>query len=113
MKKTFALTAPGHANARVVESVKHEVRKYVKRERKKPLPADFDLWDFSCKVGADQATAESKDLREVGNAIDAVVSAGGSVVYIEVLSVPSRRSALARVPNAEAPVTTPREPGID
>jgi hypothetical protein len=113
MKKTFALTSPGHADARVVESVKHEVRKYVKRERKKSLPADFDLWDFSCKVGVDQASAEIKDLRDVGAAIDAVVSAGGNAVYVEVVSVPSRRSALTRVSTPETAPTPLREPAID
>jgi hypothetical protein len=95
MKKTFPLTAAGKADARVVEAIKRDVRKYVNRERKKPLPEGFELWEFACKVGVDQQTAESKTLREVGVAIDAVASAGAGAgtVYIEILAVPSHRLA--------------------
>jgi hypothetical protein len=113
MKKTFALTAPDRASARVVESIKHEVRKYVKRERKKPLPADFDVWDFSCKVGANPESAEIRNLRDIGEAIDAVVSAGGSVVYVEVLSVPGRRTAAGRVTTPGEVPEAPRDPAVD
>ena len=40
MKKTFELTHPKIKPARKVESVKHEVKKYLKRERNKTLPED-------------------------------------------------------------------------
>ena|SRR5688572_2469786 len=91
MKKTFPLTQPGKADARVLEAIKHEVRKYVKRERKKPAPADFDEWDFACKAGADQSSAEPTSLRDLSAAVDAVASSGSRVVYVEVLAVPMRR----------------------
>ena len=58
MKKTFSLHAPGLADARVVEAIKHEVRRYVKRERSKRLPEGFEVWEFSCKVGSDPSSAE-------------------------------------------------------
>ncbi|WP_338049214.1 DUF6172 family protein, partial [Photobacterium sanctipauli] len=38
MKKTFALTHPKKAVPRVVEAVKYEVKKYLRRERNKALP---------------------------------------------------------------------------
>ena len=38
MKKTFNLTSPNKEPERQVDSVVHEIRKYIKRERKKPLP---------------------------------------------------------------------------
>ena len=93
MKKVFLLTAPGKADARVLESIKHEVRKYVKRERRKPAPADFDQWDFACKVGAAQSMAESQSLRDIGKAIDAVAAAGAESVYLEITAIPARRLA--------------------
>ena len=96
MKKVFPLTAPGKADARVVESVKHEIRKYVKRERRKPVPAEFEQWDFACRVGTSQATAESSNLRDVGTAIDAVAAAGTGAVYVEITAIPSRRTPLER-----------------
>ena len=38
MKKTFKLTHPKINIARLVEGVKGDVKKYLKRERKKKLP---------------------------------------------------------------------------
>jgi hypothetical protein len=106
MKKTFPLSAAGKADARVVDSVKHEVRKYVKRERKKPLPADHELWDFACKVGVDQLSAESKRLGEVSAAIDTVARTGAKSVYLEILAVPMRRTPpglIAETPGPASP----------
>ena len=101
MKKTFPLHAPGKADPRVVEAIKHDVRKYVKRERGKTLPEGFDLWEFACKVGATGPTAEITPLNDVGATIDGVVSAGGTEVYVEIIAVAGHR-----IPCVAAPVGT-------
>ena len=101
MKKTFSLHAPGKADARVVESIKHDVRKYVKRERRKTLPEGFDLWEVACRAGASAATAETQPLNEMGTAIDLVVNAGAAEVYLEITAVPAHR-----IPYVIAPVVT-------
>lgn len=92
MKKTFPLHVPGKADARVVEGIKHDVRKYVQRERRKVLPAGFDQWDFACKVGATAAAAEGKDLSSVASAIDAVVQTGADSVYVELVAAAAHRA---------------------
>ena len=51
MKKKFSLKHPKIKPARRVEAVKHEIRKYLKRERRKELPEGVDFWDFDCKFG--------------------------------------------------------------
>jgi hypothetical protein len=91
MKKNFPLKAPNKADARVVESVKSDVRKYIARERRKTLPAGFDTWTFACRVGAAAETAEPCEVPGLGAAIDAVATAGAPGVYIEVLAVPGHR----------------------
>ena len=91
MKKTFPLHAPDNADERVVEAVKFEVRKYLKRERRKTIPEGFDQWDFACKVGPEQAVAEDKPVKEIFAAIDAVAKSGSTQVYIEVLASPGKR----------------------
>ena len=91
MKKNFALQATGKADARVVESVKSEIRKYVKRERRKPVAEGVDFWDFNCKVGRDLETATTKSLPEVAKAIDDFVNAGATKVYVEILATPGHR----------------------
>ena len=58
MKKTFQLRPEGKNPERVLEAIKHEIRKYLLRERRKPLPAGADYWDFDCRFGASLETAE-------------------------------------------------------
>ena len=58
MKKTFELTHPKIQYRRLVEAAKEEIRKYLKRERKKILPEETDFWDFDCKFGDNQAEAK-------------------------------------------------------
>ena len=107
MKKNFPLRAADRADARVIDAIKYDVRKYVKRERKKPFPEGFDLWDFACKVGRDQSSAEDKSLPDVGAAIDAIATEGGDSIYIEVLAVPARRIVSASVgPSAPTPISS-------
>ena len=105
MKKNFPLKDPAKADQRVVEAIKHDVRKYVKRERRKPLPEGFDLWELSCRVGPDQTLAEGRPFKEVAAAIDAVAAAGGTAVYVEILAVaakwPARLSTIERIPETE------------
>ncbi len=110
MKKTFSLHAPGKADARVVESIKHDVRKYVKRERRKTLPEGFDLWEFACRVGASAATAETQLLNEMGAAIDLVVTAGASEVYLEITAVPAHRIPYVTAPAATNQTSLPAAP---
>jgi len=91
MKKSFSLQAPGKDDARVRDKVRHEVNKYVRRCRRKEVPEGFAQWDFACKVGASAENAESKSLKDVATAIDAVAAAGSTVVYLEINAVPAQR----------------------
>ena len=43
MKKTFSFAHPKKKRPRVADSIKHEVKKYIKRERNKTLPEDVDF----------------------------------------------------------------------
>lgn len=54
MKKTFNLTHPKIKVPRLVDAIKHQVKKYIKRERQKTLPKNVDFWDFDCRYGADE-----------------------------------------------------------
>jgi len=86
MKKTFELTHPKVKLARRVDAVKHEVKKYVKRERGKTLPAGADFWDFDCKFGNTEAEAESVHLSEINKRIDQTQVEGLTSFYIEVIA---------------------------
>ena len=102
MKKTFPLKDPAKDDQRVIEAIKHDVRKYAKRERRKPLPEGSDLWELACRVGPEPALAEGRPFKEVAAAIDAVAAAGGAAVYVEIIAVaakwPAKLSAIERRP---------------
>jgi hypothetical protein len=92
MKKTFPLHVSGKDDARVLESIKNDIRKYLKRERRKPFPEGFDLWDFNCKIGPDQAGATPTTAGEIVTALDALVQTGVEQVYVEILAFAAKRT---------------------
>ena len=102
MKKVFPLRVPTKADARVVEAVKYDVRKYVKRERRKTLPEGFGEWDFDCRVGATAAAATPTTLKDIGAAIDAVVGLGSTEIYIEILARATHRPPAPARASAES-----------
>lgn len=93
MRKSFPLSSSKHQPERVVEQIKADVRKYLKRERKKTLPEGVDFWDFDCKVGQNDAAPTAKHVEEVIPAIDAAAVAGCESVYLEILAKPGHRKS--------------------
>ena len=86
MKKTFPLTLEGKHPERLLEATKHEIRKYIKRERRRVLPEGVDFWDFDCKFGATQDSAATIHLEEITAMIDGAVKDGAPHFYIEILA---------------------------
>ena len=91
LKKTFTLNIEGKHPDRVIEAVKHEIRKYIKREQNKPRPEGVDFWDFDCKVGVAAEDAAVKHPGDLEKAIAEVQAAGGAEVYVEILAKPGQR----------------------
>ncbi len=87
MKKIFKLTDEKKHEDRVLEGIKHEIRKYVKREKKKKLPdAKTMYWDFDCKIGATAESAKVVDFEELIKELDAVKATGATECYVEILA---------------------------
>ena len=63
----------------------------MKRERRRELPAGADYWDFDCRFGAQQASAQAAHLATLIGLIDGVAKEGGSQFYIEILAKPAQR----------------------
>ena len=93
MKKVFSLTSPTHQPARVVEQIKADIRKYLKRERKKKLTEGVDFWDFDCKIGNVEAVPEIKHVEEIIPAIDQAAASQFPSIYIEILAKPGHRTS--------------------
>jgi hypothetical protein len=92
VKKTFPLDIEGKNRDRVLEATKHEIRKYLKRERNKPLPEGVDYWDFDCRFGTSADNAAEVHPANLTALIDAVASEGGAAFYVELLAKPGHRA---------------------
>ena len=101
MKKTFQLDIEGKNRDRVLEATKHEIRQYVKRERRKVLPEGVDFWDFDCKFGTSVDNAQGVHFATLTALIDALAVDGGDAFYLELLAKPGHRTARAATESSE------------
>ena len=105
LKKTYSLEVEGKNRDRLLDASKHDIRKYVKRERAKPLPDGVDFWDFDCKLGAGPADATHVHFAALMSAIDALLAAGRTQFYVEVVTKFGHRAAkLVGEPSASSRV---------
>ena len=93
MRKIFQLTHEGRHPDRVLEAVKHEIRKYLKRERRRDLPEGVDFLDFDCRCGATKESAEAVHLSALMGSLDTVAKDGATEAYVEILAKPGVRQA--------------------
>jgi hypothetical protein len=91
VRKTFKLQVEGKHPDRVLDAIKHEVRKYVKRQRRVPVPAGVDFWDFDCKFGNDEDSAETVHLAEIIQRMDAAAAEGAAQVFVEMVAKEGQR----------------------
>lgn len=91
MKKTILLSHPKLALPRLVDSIKHDVKRYIKRERNKKLPSDADYWDFDCKYGITESDASEIHMAEINKCIDRAVEMELESFYLEILAHPATR----------------------
>jgi hypothetical protein len=92
MKKTYPLSLEGRHPDRVLDAVKHDIRKYLKRERRRPLPEGVDFLDFDCRFGLSAEAAQTALLSELIGLVDAAARDGASQVYVELLAKPGHRA---------------------
>ena len=92
MRKTFQLHVEGKNRDRVLDAVKHEIRKYIKRERRRDLPEGADFWDFDCQFGRTKEVAETAHLSALTGLINEVAAEGGPQFYVEIIAKPGKRA---------------------
>ncbi len=106
MKKVFQLRDGKKHEDRVLEGIKHEVRKYIKREKRKTLPQSETMyWDFDCRVGAEESSAPVVEFDALIKAIDMVKESGAEQCYVEVFAkaVEKPPRKILSVPETDAP----------
>lgn len=102
MRKTYPLIIEGKNRDRVLDAVKHDIRKYVKRQRRVALPEGVDYWDFDCKLGLSAETAASLHFGNLIAQIDALAKEGAAAVYVELLAKNGHRKARVAAGESDA-----------
>ena len=101
MKKIFSFTHPKKKRPRVAEAIKYELKKYIKRERNKTLPENVDFWDFDCRYGATEASADMIHVSEINKVIAEAEVEGLETFFLEVLV---KKDLRTKRPKEEEPV---------
>ena len=89
MKKTFLLTDPKKDPQRVLESIKSNIKKYIKREKRKELPDNTNFWKIDCKFGNTKETAIQIRFEDIMKNINDASSNKQDSFYIELTATAS------------------------
>jgi len=95
MKKTFSLTHEKIKTPRLIDSIKHDIKKYLKRERNKTLPEGVDFWDFDCKYGHSEESAEVVHVSALNKSVDDAAQHELASFYLEIIVKPGYRKMKA------------------
>lgn len=91
MRKTFSFSAPNKKPERQVDSIKHEIKKYLARERRKKIPENADYWGFNCKIGPNENSTTKVESHEINSWISKLFSDKNESFYVEILAKPCRK----------------------
>jgi len=91
MKKTFKLKVENKHPDRQIESIKHEIRKYIKREKNKAKPEGVDFWNFECKFAKNSDEPKTIEFIDITKCIDEASNEDCETLYMEILSVEGKR----------------------
>jgi len=86
LKKKFELTATNKEPQRVLEAIKNDIRKYIKREKRKPLPEGCNVWNIECKFGQNEDQPQTIEFQDIIKSIDEASQNEAKSIYIELIS---------------------------
>ena len=98
LKKIFSLQSETKHPDRVIEAIKHEIRKYLKRERTKKLPAGSPFWIFECRVGKSAQSTNEVLAQELLASLDTAHAEKWAEFYVEIIAKPAKKSPLSEQP---------------
>lgn len=83
MIRRYQLTGGRHKPARVLDTVRGDVNKFIKREREKPLPAGKDFWDFECAFGKNADEMKPSHVKTLAKDIDIAADENWDSILVE------------------------------
>lgn len=86
MKKVFQLTSEKKTPERQLDAIRHEIKKYMARQRKKAVPEGFETWNFDCAIGATPEQTTVIQAHEIAQHIDRLVVDSQTSFYLEIIA---------------------------
>jgi hypothetical protein len=86
MKKIFKLKVENKTIERQADTIRAEVKKYLKRERNKKLPDKFDNWAFDCKIGESSDKNHNIKSENISKGIENFVKVEAEEFYLEIIA---------------------------
>jgi hypothetical protein len=86
--KTFTIKEDGKNSDRLVEDVKHQIRKYIKREKRKKLPEKARCWYFDCRFAREGEEFKVIEFKNITENVDISAKSEDCSFQIEILSKP-------------------------
>ncbi|AVS77607.1 hypothetical protein C8234_05620 [Paracidovorax avenae] len=88
MRKTYVLHIDGKNRDRLLDAARHDIHRYLRRERRRALPEGARFWDFDCRFGRTQDDARSVQVEDITRLIDGVAQSGDAQFYVEIVARP-------------------------
>ena len=92
MKKTFKLQESGKHPDRTMDTIKHQLRKYLKREKKKKFQSTNSFWDFECRFGENYESSKEVTFNDIIKLLDEAKEEKWKECYIEIIAVAREKS---------------------
>lgn len=87
MKRTYSLVHPKIKPARLIDAARHDIKKFLKKERNKPTGRHVPFWDFEVKFGQSEQETEIIALSEINQYMDKAEADGQSQFYVEITTI--------------------------
>jgi len=88
MRKTYQLHIEGKHRDRLLDAARHDIHRYLRRERRRPLPEGARFWDFDCRFGTTEQDAAPVREEALTRLIDGVAASGAAQFYVEIVARP-------------------------
>jgi len=85
MKRVFPLTHAKIKPARLADSIKHDIKKYLKKERTRELEEGVPFWDFDVWCGVNEDSAFPIRLNEINQHIDEAVEREAQSIFFRIM----------------------------
>jgi len=92
LKKTFKLRESEQNSDRILEKIKHQLRKYLRREKKKTIKDLNGFLDFECRFGKDENSSKEVTFNDIIKLLDKAKEDDWNECYIEIIAVVKEKS---------------------